>query len=250
MAVTPSGMPGSPTALLAELRRHAPSRPFVTYYDLASEGRTELSVATFANWVAKTVALLSEEGDVGPGDRVSLVLPTHWLGLVWPMAVWGVGGVVVLEPEPTATLRVRSVDEVDATQATEGLVVVSTLPWGGPAGAGTPPGALDYGREVLRQPDELGPTPDAAPRDRDDPLVRLLEQAAARLPTCAGSRLMVVSERTTARVLRDALLVPLLGDGSTVLVAAAEDEDAERLGQVASVERAVVAGGAESVPPA
>ncbi len=252
MAMTAPAMPGSPTALLADLVRRAPARPFVTYYDLAADARTELSVVTFTTWVAKTVGLLTDELGVGPGDRVSLVLPAHWLGLVWPMAVWSVGGVVVLAPDPAAVLQVRSADELDPASPTESLVVLSTLPLGGPVGAATPHGAMDYGREVLSQPDELGPTPDASPRDPADPLAVLLTDAASRLEDRNGARVVVASSRTTVAVLRDALLVPLLGDGSTVLVAGAGDQPgAEHLSAIAAAERAVIPSfGAASQPQA
>jgi uncharacterized protein (TIGR03089 family) len=45
--------------LLAELRRDR-SRPLITYYDDETGERVELSVATFDNWVAKTVGLLRD----------------------------------------------------------------------------------------------------------------------------------------------------------------------------------------------
>ena len=40
--------------LLAELLRADAGRPLVTFYDDATGERVELSVATYANWVAKT----------------------------------------------------------------------------------------------------------------------------------------------------------------------------------------------------
>ena len=55
-------------ALLAELLRTDPGRPLVTFYDDRSGERTELSVTTFANWVAKTSSLLVEEFDLERGD--------------------------------------------------------------------------------------------------------------------------------------------------------------------------------------
>ncbi|NUS49594.1 MAG: TIGR03089 family protein, partial [Nocardioidaceae bacterium] len=78
-----------PALLQAELRVD-PARPFVTFYDHDSGERVELSLTTYANWVAKTAGLLQDELD---GERGGLVLvdrPTHWLGAVWLGAVWSV----------------------------------------------------------------------------------------------------------------------------------------------------------------
>ena len=44
-----------------QLLARAPGQPFVTYYDEATGERTELSVKSLANWVAKTHFLLLDE---------------------------------------------------------------------------------------------------------------------------------------------------------------------------------------------
>ncbi|MBK3590271.1 TIGR03089 family protein, partial [Streptomyces sp. MBT57] len=66
----------------ADLLRSAlaadPARPLVTFYDDATGERVELSVATFANWVAKTANLLQSDLAAEPGDRLALLLPAHW----------------------------------------------------------------------------------------------------------------------------------------------------------------------------
>ena len=49
--------------LLAEQLRRDPARPLVTFYDDATGERVELSVTTYANWVAKTAGLLQDELD-------------------------------------------------------------------------------------------------------------------------------------------------------------------------------------------
>ena len=53
--------------LAAELRRE-PGRPLVTFYDERSGERVELSVTTYANWVAKAASLLVDEHDLERGD--------------------------------------------------------------------------------------------------------------------------------------------------------------------------------------
>ena len=77
------------------LQSGGPGRPFVTYYDVATGERTELSGTTTANWVAKTANLLVDELDAEPTTRVQVALPTHWLRIVCVLATWAVGGTVV-----------------------------------------------------------------------------------------------------------------------------------------------------------
>src|SRR5690349_5464694 len=72
-----------------------PSRPFVTYYDAASGERVELSGTTTRNWVMKAANLLVEEADAEVGIRVMPTMPSHWMRIVWLLATWAVGGIVV-----------------------------------------------------------------------------------------------------------------------------------------------------------
>lgn len=72
--------------------------PFLTYYDDTAGERTELSSATFANWVAKTVNYLRDEHGVGPGSVVGLDLPDHWLAVVLAFGAWRCGATVVRGP--------------------------------------------------------------------------------------------------------------------------------------------------------
>ena len=82
-------------ALVQELLRADGSRPLVTFYDDATGERVELSVVTYANWVAKTAGLVQDELGLERGDRVHVDLPTHWLTPVWLGAAWTVGLVEV-----------------------------------------------------------------------------------------------------------------------------------------------------------
>jgi uncharacterized protein (TIGR03089 family) len=77
--------------LLARRLRHDPGQPFVTYYDDGTGERTELSVTTYANWVAQTANLLVDELMLNPGDVLALRLRTHWLGPVFVGAAWSAG---------------------------------------------------------------------------------------------------------------------------------------------------------------
>ncbi|MGA7689887.1 MAG: TIGR03089 family protein, partial [Jiangellales bacterium] len=181
-----------PTALLAQALRRDPARPFVTYYDLGSGGRVELSVATFDNWTNKTVGLLRDELDVAAGDRLDMVLPAHWTGLVLAMAAWTVGAQVSTAPLPHATVSVRAWDEQPSGAGS--LVVVNTLPLGGPAGARAPSGSIDYGREVLGYPDVCGPA-----EPTHDPALALLMESASAQP---DTRRLVVAQRLDDATLR------------------------------------------------
>ena len=63
--------------LLRPLLKTSSARPLITHYDDAVGSRIELSVATTANWAAKTANWLAEEFDVEPGDEVAVLLPAH-----------------------------------------------------------------------------------------------------------------------------------------------------------------------------
>ena len=221
----------SPTRLLAEALRADPSRPFVTSYD-ASGARVELSVATFDTWVAKTAGMLVDDLGVEPEDVVSVLLPAHWVGLVWAQAVWTVGAHLALAPDGRAAVAVRAAPAAPVDAGTE-LVVVRTDPLAGPVGPSTPPGATDYGREVLGQPDRF-----TRSRETTDPLLRALVAEGEEHPR--GTRLLVLAADLSADVVRRALLVPLLSDGSSVLVSAGTDPG--RVAVIAAEERAVTTG--------
>ena len=81
-------------AVLADQLRREPGRPLVTFYDHASGERAELSVTTYANWVAKAASLLVEEADLERGMRLRVDLPPHWLGTVFVGAGLTVGAVI------------------------------------------------------------------------------------------------------------------------------------------------------------
>ena len=68
--------------LTGQLRGNA-GRPLLTFYDDATGERVELSVTTYANWVAKTASLLAEEHGLERGQVLCLDLPPHWLGPVF-----------------------------------------------------------------------------------------------------------------------------------------------------------------------
>lgn len=82
-----------------------PGTPLITD---RTQGRVELSHATFDNWVTKTVNFLRLEAEVGEGDTISMNLPLHWMAAVWCVATWEAGCDVTFADD--ADLRVGGPD--------------------------------------------------------------------------------------------------------------------------------------------
>ena len=208
-------------ALIAELLHDDPARPLVTFYDDATGERTELSVATWANWVAKTSSLLVEEFDLERGDRIHVDLPTHWLGPVFLAAAWNVG-LVVAPGADDADLVVSGPDRLaDHAAGRVPVIGCALLPLGGRFPDGVPTGVHDFGIEVWSQPDSFLPwDPPAA----DDDAVSGTDQRALLLPPASpqtgvepGGRLLTDANPASAAGLAS-LVEPLVLGGSAVWV--------------------------------
>lgn len=89
-------------ALLRPLRASS-AKPLVTHYDDATGSRVELSVATMANWAAKTANWLVEEYDVEAGTPVAVRLPAHWQTAGVLLGAWWAGAHVVAEGPAAVT---------------------------------------------------------------------------------------------------------------------------------------------------
>src|SRR4051812_24717549 len=85
------------SSLLGAALRDDPGRPLVTWYGAGASERVELSVATAANWVAKTANYLEDDRDVGPGDALGLAPTPHWVSAVVAWATWTLGAAVDLQ---------------------------------------------------------------------------------------------------------------------------------------------------------
>jgi uncharacterized protein (TIGR03089 family) len=217
-----------PDALERRLRADA-GRPLVTFYDDATGERIELSVATYANWVAKTAGLVQDELDVEPGSLVVLDLPTHWLGAVWLGAAWSLGVAVTDDAGllPEAALVVCGPDRLTehADRAAHSPVVALSLrPLGGRFTDALPAGVVDYGAVVLAQPDAFVPlepvrADDVAWRDGEGTATQadLLAEAVAASTVEPGGRLLTDVD-PCSRAGLSTLLAPLVRDGSTVWV--------------------------------
>jgi uncharacterized protein (TIGR03089 family) len=216
--------------------------PLLTYYHPPRGERVELSGISVANWVDKTSNLLVDELDLEPGDAVDLTLakghPGHWVTLVWVLACWQVGAVVSLD-HGGARLAVLGPDDPAATARADTVLVCSLHPLGLPLPGPPPAGTLDFALEVRSQPDQHADVPQSgltpAWRDRD----RELTQADLIARSGSGVR-RLVRPGDPWDTARTALVEPLIGGGSTVVVAG--PADAARLTEIAAQERAEVVG--------
>ena len=220
--------------LLAGAARQDAGRPLVTFYDDATGERVELSVTTYANWVAKTACLVQDELDVAPGGLVLLDLPPHWLGAVWLGAAWTVGLVVTADPDlaEECDLVVCGPAGVASYAGLAGgrpVVALSLRPLGAPFAEDLPAGVLDYGQHVLGQPDVFLPS---EPPAGDTPALRtgthtlsqqaLVSDATARSPVSPGGRAVTDLDPCSPEGVR--LLLGALGAGAgTVWVANADE---------------------------
>ena len=153
--------------LTRQLRSDA-GRPFITFYDDATGERVELSVTTYANWVAKVSSLLVEEHDLGRGQTLCLDLPAHWLGPVFLGAAWTVG-LVVDDGNPDAV--VCGPDGLGRWAPHAGEIPVlacSLLPLGVRFADELPPGVHDVGVDVWSQPDAFAAYDGVVPATEED----------------------------------------------------------------------------------
>lgn len=215
----------------ARLRRRvrtAGADPLLTWYEPATGARTELSAVTLLNWVDKTSHLLDELG-LGAGDGVQLALagsaPGHWVTAVWELACWQVGAVVRLDEAVGAALVVTGPDWQPYAGGPADVVACSLHPLGLPLPGELPPAVLDYALEVRGQSDVYpAVAQDASAPAWSDPGRRLSQADLVAGPPLHPARRLVrpSSPWGTAQA---ALVVPLLGGGSTVVVAGEVDHD-------------------------
>jgi uncharacterized protein (TIGR03089 family) len=235
--------------LLAAELRHEPGRPFLTWYDEASGERVELSVATYANWVAKTASLLVDEHGLDRGDVLLVDLPVHWLGPVFLGAAWTAGLAVAFPPADAEVSTLPSAvvcgpsGLADWAGHAEDIPVLacSLLPLGVRFTDPLPPGVHDVGVEVWSQPDAF--TAYDPPEDDDVALADgpVTQAELFRSPAAAGSpgtatdggRLLSTANPASPPGVA-ALAQPLTTRGSLVLVTGAGPA---RLDAIAEAER-------------
>ncbi|MEU6146932.1 TIGR03089 family protein [Streptomyces sp. NPDC047081] len=226
----------TPADLLSSALAADPGRPLVTFYDDATGERVELSVATFANWVAKTANLLQGDLGAGPGDRVALLLPAHWQTAVWLLACASVGVVADVDGDPKlADVVVSGPDSLDAARACPGeRVALALRPLGGRFPQ-VPDGFVDYAVEVPGQGDRFVPFSPVDPEEaalivagREFSGAEVVEQARGEL----GGRVLSGLPYDTWEGLKAGLYGPLADGGSVVLC-----RNLERLGEEALARR-------------
>ena len=239
-------MPRTFADVLTEQLRGDGSRPFVTFYDDATGERVELSLTTYANWVAKTAGLVQDDLDGERGGLVVVDLPTHWLGAVWLGAAWTLGLVVTDDGGRAgeADLVVCAPDGVPAyaeRAASVPVVALSLRPLGGRFLEPLPTGVVDYGAVVLAQPDVFLPLDPPSPHDPawsgpdgTSSQAQLLASAERSEVVTTGERLLT-DVSATSRPGVETLLAPLVHGGGTVWV---RHPVAERWDVLARQERA------------
>lgn len=240
---TPTATP-TPSTLLADALRRDPARPLLTFHDHATGERTELSVATFANWAAKTANLLRDDVGAQPGDRVSVRLPLHWQAAVLLQAAWSLG--MVVTPSATeAEVAVVTHDDADPTAAEVVSLGLGPMGLARPGAAPAAPSALDFDREVHGHGDRFdGPAPapgSAAYVDGAGTLTAAALAGAAVASEPPGGALLVTDPLDDREAVVGGLLVPLAHGLTAVLCRHA---DPDRLSALAAQERVVAALGA------
>jgi uncharacterized protein (TIGR03089 family) len=217
--------------LLGGLLADGAARPLVTFYDDASGERTELSVTTYANWVAKVSSLLVDELEVEHGSRLLVDLPTHWLGTVVLGAAWNCGFEVVWDGDADAVVTGPGGVGRWGSVAGRIPVVASALqPLAGRFPEPLPSAVHDLGVEVWAQPDAFVPW---TPPDDDDLAVAGVSQgelwrAAAAGMLSGGGRLLSESNPASPSGLVS-LTEPLACSGSLVLVVNTSVDRRERI---------------------
>lgn len=229
----------TPADLLRSAIAADPARPLVTFYDDATGERVELSVATFANWVAKTANYLQGELAAEPGDRLALLLPAHWQTAVWLLACSSAGVVADVGGDPAAAdLVVSGPDTLDAARACSGeRVALALRPLGGRFPQ-PPQGFADYAAEVPGQGDRFVPFAPVDPRalalvvdgreftGAQIGMTALADADSDQMP--AYPRILSGLPYDTWRGLSYGLYAPLATGGSVVLCRHPEQLDADR----------------------
>jgi uncharacterized protein (TIGR03089 family) len=219
---------GLPDLLDGALRQD-PARPLITFYDDATGERAELSVTTFATWVAKTANLLRDDLDAQPGGTVAIDLPGHWQAAVWLQASWTLGLHVRVDGPRDATPDVRvTTYDGDPTRATAGsgdVVVLGLGLLGLPRRDAAAPAwaTVDYDREIAGHGDRYVPD---RPADPDAPALTTadgtwtgaqLTEAAREAQPPPGRALLLTEPLATLTTVLGGLLVPLVSGCTAVL---------------------------------
>lgn len=197
--------------------------PVVTYYDVATGERVELSGVTLANWVSKVANLLVDELDVERGARIRIGLPSHWLRFVWLLGAWRVGAVVTDHDADVGL----SGPELAADEPVR--LAASLRPLGGRFPT-EPEGFLDVAVHVPGSPDVFIDVDPPAPTDLAVDLDGVVATHAELLATTPSADRVLSEPRSLADDAR-ALVAALVGGGSLVVVSGGDEDALDRIAQ-------------------
>ena len=200
-----------------------PARPLLTYYDDATNERTELSGATLGNWVAKTANMLVDECGTEPGQWAAVGLPPHWQTAAVLLGCW-TAGLAVTRHRDAADVAFVFVDDANDEWPAADRFALGLHPLALPLRE-VPDGWLDYTSTVRTHGDHFFP---AQPVDsstmawRHEGAVELTQAdlcaravaRAAELGIAAGDRVLIDVGTHPDPV--DWLLAPLAAGASTV----------------------------------
>ena len=214
--------------LLQKRKRASGGTPVVTFVDLASKERTELSAVSLENAAAKIANALRDEFGLEPGASIGVHLPTHWQRAAWCAGAW-VAGCNVVPGSPDADLIVANAALAPGlVSAGREVAVVSMHPFGLPLTEPLPGGAVDVTIAVRQQPDAYlfdPPREDYAALEIDGTILTQAE-AFARAAELAvdwglapGGTLLVGADVDGVDAWLGALAVPLVAEGAVVLAA-------------------------------
>jgi uncharacterized protein (TIGR03089 family) len=211
------------------------SAPLLTYYDLDSGERTELSATSFSNWVDKTSNLLVDDVAVDQGDAIGMPLaleaPGHWLTAVWQVACWQVGLVVDLTNRsmPAAVVTGRQWQDY----ADRDIFACALHPMGFGFTEPLPNGVRDYAIEVRTHADGyFGTPPDPSARAWVDAERSLTQADLVNLDGPSLRRLVPAGDPWTT--CRDGVVTAVVTGGSAVVVVGG---NTDQLARIANSER-------------
>jgi uncharacterized protein (TIGR03089 family) len=199
------------------------SRPLITHYDDAAGTRVELSVATMANWAAKTANWLTEEFDIEPGSKVAVRLPAHWQTAGILLGAWWAGAFVTTSTEQ-ADIAFTTVNE--EAPGAHAHAVVSLDPMGMGLRGPAPGDALDYISESRIFGDEYFPILEVSEKHQAIEQLTVAEVVAAAKARATSERVLSTLDWTFPDGVISGLLAILAGGGSLVQVSNPAKTDA------------------------
>nr|WP_042195604.1 TIGR03089 family protein [Kibdelosporangium sp. MJ126-NF4]CEL22110.1 FIG00820217: hypothetical protein [Kibdelosporangium sp. MJ126-NF4]CTQ92891.1 FIG00820217: hypothetical protein [Kibdelosporangium sp. MJ126-NF4] len=197
------------------------TRPLITHYDDAAGTRVELSVATLANWAAKTANWLSEEFDVEAGTPVMVDLPAHWQTAGVLLGAWWCGAHITTTAPDVALTTVDGSAPSGAAWA-----VVSLDPMGMGLRGAPPDGAVDYISESRMFGDDFFPLDTVADSTPALGTMSVAEVVAAARERAVSGRVLSTMEWSVPDGVISGLLSVLAGGGSLVQVSNPSTADA------------------------